>query len=71
MALPEALRARERRTHGVFALMLGAGLVLDDGPLWLGLALLGAGAVLFAWGLASAQSTPTPTPLPARSESQS
>ena len=44
------LRGKGWRVAGYFFWMLGAGLVLDDGPLVLGRLLLVAGAALFIAG---------------------
>jgi hypothetical protein len=63
MVLSDELAARERRTLGVFALMLGAGLLLDHGPVGLGMTLLGAGLILFVWGLRVVHRATTASPV--------
>ena len=41
-----------RRVLGFFALLLGSGVIVDRGPLEVGLTILALGAALFAWGAA-------------------
>jgi hypothetical protein len=68
MALSDELAAREKRTLGVFALMSGAGLVLDHGPVTLAVILLIIGLVLFVWGLSTSRRRAARTSLAAPSE---
>jgi hypothetical protein len=62
-ALPLALVGKGKRVAGVFVFMIGASIILDTHTLWVGALLLGAGAVLFAWGMVEARrSEPAPSP---------
>jgi hypothetical protein len=52
------LDAKGRRVLGYFVFMLGAGLVLESAALWYGVAVMTAGAVCFASGLATRPTQP-------------
>jgi hypothetical protein len=49
-AAPTALLGKGKRVMGTFAVMLGAGMILDAQALWIGAPLMLAGALLLAWG---------------------
>lgn len=57
---PPGLVGKGKRVAGVFALMIGASVILDTHLTWVGLPILAVGAALFAWGIAEARA---PEPL--------
>jgi protein-S-isoprenylcysteine O-methyltransferase Ste14 len=50
-----ALAGKAKRVVGFFALMAGAGIVLDSSAGWTGAVIMLAGLALFIWGAAEAR----------------
>lgn len=71
MPLPNALAALEKRATGVFLLMLGAGLLFDGAPRWLGWFSLLSGAYVFGKGMLIHRHGTEPNPLTAPPEAHS
>ena len=59
---PAQLAGKGKRVAGVFALMIGASIILDTHLTWFGLPILAVGAALFVWGIAGGRA---PEPLAA------
>ncbi len=53
--LPAGLAGKGKRVAGVFAIMIGASIILDTHAVWIGLPVLAVGATLLGWGIVEAR----------------